>query len=141
MTKELSFDIIKELHNIGYDTIAIVNDMGPSNMGLWRNLNISITNSSFEHPCTQRKIHVFADVPHLMKLLRYHLLDQVFVLPNGKFVGINIFQELINLNSKHDFKFAYTVSDRHLLVEGPGRMNVRLAVQLLSNSVAKAMAF
>jgi len=45
MTKELLFDIIKELHNIGYDTIAIVNDMGPSNMGLWRNLNISITNS------------------------------------------------------------------------------------------------
>lgn len=80
MTKELLFDIIKELHNIGYDTIAIVNDMGPSNMGLWRNLNISITNSSFEHPCTQRKIHVFADVPHLMKLLRNHLLDQYVFL-------------------------------------------------------------
>lgn len=79
MTKELLLDIIKELHNIGYDTIAIVNDMGPANMGLWKNLNISLTNTSFEHPCTQRKIHVFADVPHLMKLIRNHLLDQYVI--------------------------------------------------------------
>jgi len=64
-----------------------------------------------------------------------------FVLPNGNYVGKNIFQELINLNSKHDFKFAYKVSNRHLLVEGPSRMNVRLAVQLLSNTVSKAITF
>ncbi|KAL4090254.1 hypothetical protein QTP88_025136 [Uroleucon formosanum] len=75
MTKKLLFYIIKGIRNIGYDTVGIVNDMGPSNIGLWRNLNISITNTSFVHPYTQRKIHVFADFPHLMKLLRNHLLD------------------------------------------------------------------
>lgn len=74
MTIELLLDIIKELHNVGYETIAIVNDMG-----LWKNLNISLTNTLFEHPCTQRKIHVFADVPHLMKLIRNHLLDQYVI--------------------------------------------------------------
>lgn len=54
MTKELLFSIINELHDIGYDTVAIVNDMGPSNIGLWRDLNISITNSSFEHPYPEK---------------------------------------------------------------------------------------
>lgn len=64
-----------------------------------------------------------------------------FILPNGSYVGRNIFQALVNLNSKHDFKLAYKISERHLSVEGPGRMNVKLAVQLLSNTVSKAIAF
>lgn len=33
------------------------------------------------------------------------------------------------------------MSSRHLLVEGTGRMNVKLAAQLLSNTVAKAITF
>lgn len=80
MTKELLMSIIEKMHNIGYNIVAIVSDMGPSNMGLWNNLEISITNTAFEHPCTQRQIHVFLDVPHLLKLIRNHLLDQCVFL-------------------------------------------------------------
>lgn len=54
---------------------------------------------------------------------------------------VNIFEELINLNSGHDYKLAHKVTSRHLLVEGTGRMNVKLAAQLLSNTVAKAITF
>jgi len=47
MTKELLFNIIEELHKIDFNGLAMASDMGPSNMGLWRTLNISIENSSF----------------------------------------------------------------------------------------------
>ncbi|KAE9526262.1 hypothetical protein AGLY_013893 [Aphis glycines] len=141
MTKDLLLNIIKELYSIGYETISIVNDMGPKNMCLWRDLNIAIENTSFEHPCSKQLIHIFADVPHLVKLTRNHFLDKGLILSNGTFVGKNIFQELINLDSKHDYRLAHKISERHILVNGPRRMNVRLAVQLLSNSVSKAIAY
>lgn len=52
-----------------------------------------------------------------------------------------IFQELLKINENHDYKLAYKFSENHLLVKGQGRMNVRLAVQLFSNSVSKAIAY
>jgi len=56
-------------------------------------------------------------------------------------VGKSIFQELINLNSVNDYKLAYKLSERHISVEGTGRMNVRLAANLFSNSVSRAIAY
>lgn len=83
MTMELLYNIIVELHKIDFMVIAIVSDMGPSNMGLWRSLKISILNTSFEHPVTSDRIHVFADVPHLLKLARNHLLDKLDFISNN----------------------------------------------------------
>jgi len=76
MKPALLFKIIQQLYDVGYNVIAIVNDMGVTNMGLWRDLNISINNVSFLHPVTSKNIYVFADVPHLLKLARNHFLDQ-----------------------------------------------------------------
>lgn len=76
MTKELLNNIIEALHEHGFNVIAIVSDMGSSNVGLWRNLDISITNTSFKHPITSKNVYVFADVPHIIKLARNHFLDQ-----------------------------------------------------------------
>ncbi|KAE9521503.1 hypothetical protein AGLY_018102, partial [Aphis glycines] len=65
-----------------------------------------------------------------------------FILPNCTFFGKNILQELVNLDSKHDYRLAHKISERHILVNGrPGRMHVRVTVQLLSNSVSKAIAY
>lgn len=77
MSKELLNKIIEELHSIDFNVIAMVSDMGPSNMGLWKSLNISIMNTHFKHPKTSKNIYVFADVPHLLKLARNHLLDKL----------------------------------------------------------------
>jgi len=52
MTKELLHNIIEALHENGFNVIAIVSDMGSSNVGLWRDLDISITNTSLKHPMT-----------------------------------------------------------------------------------------
>lgn len=159
MTVALLNDIIVKLYNIRYNVVAVVNDMGPSNIGLWRNLKISVEKTSFLHPITSQNIYVFADVPHLIKLARNHFLDKLifcneicffkliimgfyrgFVLPDGKYIGVNVIKELFKVNGNNDYKLAYKLSERHIMV-GASRMNVKLAVQLFSNSVAKALSF
>lgn len=76
MTPELLFNIISTLYNNGYNVISMVNDMGTTNMTLWRYLKISIDNVSFSHPVTKKNVYVFADVPHILKLARNHFIDQ-----------------------------------------------------------------
>lgn len=76
MTQDLLHQIIEQLHNVGFNVIAMVSDMGSSNIGLWKAVNISIENTTFKHKITNQNIHVFADVPHLLKLARNHLVDK-----------------------------------------------------------------
>lgn len=76
MTKDLLFEIVENLHNVGFNVISIVSDMGSTNMRLWKSLNISKNNTSFEHFITKNKIYVFTDVLHFLKLARNHLLDK-----------------------------------------------------------------
>jgi len=76
MTMELLFQILKCLQEIGFVVVAMVNDMGPTNMRLWKDLGITFENTSFLHPTTCKQIHVFADIPHLLKLARNHFIDK-----------------------------------------------------------------
>lgn len=77
MDKNLLLKIIEEIYTIGFNVVSIVSDMGPTNMGLWRSLNISVENTLFKHPISNNNVHVFADVPHLIKLARNHFLDKL----------------------------------------------------------------
>ncbi|KAL4082742.1 hypothetical protein QTP88_029675 [Uroleucon formosanum] len=122
--------IIEQLHNVGFNVIAMVSDMGLSNIGLWKALNIHIENTSFKHKITNQNIYVFADVPHLLKLARNHLIVKGFVLSKGKYIGKGVFEELVNLNSGQDYKLAHKFTKKHLLVEGTGLMKVKLAAEL-----------
>lgn len=47
MTKNILVTIIHKLNEIGYTVEAYVSDMGGGNVGLWKELNISIDNTSF----------------------------------------------------------------------------------------------
>lgn len=78
MTRELLYKIIECLHAVGFNVVAIVSDMGPTNMALWKSLNVTIHQTSFLHPVTKKSLHVFADVPHLLKLIRNHILEQYY---------------------------------------------------------------
>jgi len=62
-------------------------------------------------------------------------------LPNERYVGKSIIKEIIAINDGHDLKFAYKVSERHITLEAPTRMNVKLAPQIFSNTFSNAIAF
>jgi len=45
MDKDILLKIIEELYKVGYAVVATVSDMGPTNIGLWRTLNINMENT------------------------------------------------------------------------------------------------
>ena len=50
--------------------------MGGSNCGLLSNLNIDVQQNVLPNPANfSRNIHVFADPPHLLKLICTNLID------------------------------------------------------------------
>jgi Transposase protein len=75
VTKALLQDLIVSLHQVNYDVVGCVSDMGTSNQGLWKELDVSMYKTNFNHPVTNNQIQMFADVPHLLKLTRNWLFD------------------------------------------------------------------
>lgn len=141
MTKDVLFDIILKLEAAGFVIVAIVSDLSSSNFNLWKSLDISINNTSFTNPATSsRQVFVFADAPHLLKLIRNNFLDYGFTLHGNSLQTVTnaSVRELI-LRSVHDLKTAYRLSQKHIDVQGAKRMNVRLAAQLMSETTGKSL--
>ena len=113
--------------------------MGPTNVAVANSLGITLDKPFFPHPCqTGEKIWWFHDVPHLLKLIRNHFLDDGFVLPSGTIVSK---QDMTNLLDKlgPEVTIAFKLTDRHVLCQQAERQKVRLAAQLFSKSTANAV--
>lgn len=149
MTKDVLFEIIEALHKRGYIVVAVANDMGSTNMGLWKDLDVGVETSTtdkrqikiknfFVNPADKAlKIFVFADVPHLIKLLRNNLLDAGFLFDDC-ILSKSLLEELLALNAG-DLKAAFNLTRDHLDVKGFQRQKVKLAAQVFSRRNAKAM--
>jgi len=75
MSKEILFNIIRQLNKISFDVRGVVSDMGPTNRKLWNELDSSIEKLYFLHPESEKmRVHIFADVPHLIKLICNHFV-------------------------------------------------------------------
>lgn len=71
-------------------------DLGGSNRKFLNEMGILLGKISIPNPCDEnRNIWAFSDEPHMLKLLRNHLLDEGFILQNGQFLTRNIFESLI----------------------------------------------
>jgi hypothetical protein len=103
--------------------------MGPTNCKLWKELNIGIDNIHhsnkndicdisnkkkcfIQHPVDDSlKIFFYADVPHLLKLVRNNLFDYGFWWKDI-LVDSRCLEELIKLNAR-DLKIAHKLSTTH----------------------------
>ena len=85
---------------------------------------------------------MFADAPHLLKLIRNNLLDHGFFLDGDSKQSVTngSVREII-IRGEKDIKTAHRLSQRHINIQGVKRMNVKLAVQLLSKTTAKNIQF
>lgn len=142
LTKETLLKIITKLHENGYMVFAMTSDLGPANQKLLKTLHIDVSKDVvqtwFQHPCDENiKIHVFLDVPHLIKLLRNHFFDSGIRI-NGKFITSAALKRLLQINSG-DLKIAHKLSQVHLDVQGTQRQNVKLATQIFSATNADAI--
>lgn len=137
MTQEILLNIISKLHDISYNVVACVSDCGGGNVGLWKTLNVDVVNTSFKHPNTDQHVYMFADAPHLLKLLRNWLLDTGFDL-GDTVINKKPLENLIRLTD-NEVNVCYKISEKHINCEKSQRQNVRLAAQLLSNTVGQAL--
>lgn len=139
MTATIITSIIKAHKNIKFHVVAVVCDMGPTNMGLWRELGINCEKPYFI--VDGMKVFTFADPPHLVKLIRNHFLDSGYVLNKEgmqHWITSKPVVELLNLQQS-ELKICHKITLTHLDVKEAARQKVKYAVQLLSNSVAQAI--
>ena len=55
--------------------MAMVSDLGGGNKALYNKLKVDHNNTFFNNPVNNEKNVVFADVPHLLKLIRNNFVD------------------------------------------------------------------
>lgn len=140
MTVEILNEIIVSLESCGYKVLAQVSDLGAENRSLWKKLQINSRNTSYRNPADpEREIFVFADIPHLLKLIRNHFLDKGFCLKNGETVTKDFLQQLLDMSG--EINICPTFTQQHLDVKGPSRQKVKTAAQIFSNRVANALSY
>lgn len=133
MTIDVLSSIISKLFDAGFTVVGIVSDLCTSNVKVWSQLNIGHDqNCCFPHPSNSLlNVYVFGDVPHLIKLLRNHILDQGFWVKNT-LINRDCFENLLQLSSS-ELTIAYKINRYHLDLKGSESQK--------SNSVAKSIRF
>ncbi len=137
MEPSILYSIHNNLAKIGIQIVAVVSDMGTKNVRLWNQLSVSQSRPFFILPSGE-KVNVFADVPHLLKLLRNHFLDQGYQLPNGTRFTKDDLLQLLEKDSG-ELRLCHKLKPIHFLCKGSQRQRVILAAQLFSHSVASAL--
>lgn len=137
MTPVLLNLICSKLHEVGFNVVGFVGDNGSSNVGMWSNCGVNYINTTIKHPETGQLIYMFSDAPHLLKLLRNWFIDGGFMLLDGTELNQAKIRELLQTNT--EISPIYKLSLKHLELTKTERQNVRLAAELLSNSVAQSL--
>lgn len=119
--------------------MGMVSDLGGGNRSLHNQLQITTSKTWFSNPSNGHKVCVFADVPHLMKLLRNHFVDHGFLI-NGKKICKDVVEELLHVTKYSDLNVAHKISLDSLNVKNAGRQKVKLATKLFSHTVSRAIS-
>ncbi|KAF0305880.1 Transposable element P transposase [Amphibalanus amphitrite] len=142
MTREIMFSAIAAVEDAGYQVVAMVCDLSPTNRGFLysdRGLNMKPEDGWFTHPCDpSRKIFPFADIPHMLKLLRNHIMDEGVRLRSGAVLNKSMFVKLLGVDNA-EFRLCHKLTMRHVTAENQERQRVFLAAQTLSETVGRAL--
>ena len=148
MNKQLLDEIIVRMELEGFIIHGISCDMG--NGTLFKELGIVREKKFWFHNPSdkQRKVYVFPDAPHMLKLARNHLFDNGFMIPqsdgkkiiDGPLVDFGK-QDIEQLLEKTELKTLFKLTSFHLDCKSSERQRVRPAAQVLSHSVSKAMMY
>ena len=136
MRKGLLFEIVEHAENIGILVYGVNFDLG--NRGLLTSLGVTEDDPFFTNPADDsRRIYVFPDAPHELKLCRNHLLDDGYLFGSGTKLTKEDFEQLLQEDNS-ELKICHKLTIAHLDCHGNARQRVRPAAQLLSHSTAAA---
>lgn len=134
---------LKELSAIGIKVIAITFDGLSNNFStctlLGANFNVDRNFKPYiMNPYTNEKVFIILDPPHMIKLIRNcigHM--KCLYLCDGRTIEWKYFESLVEVETKCDLA-THKLTKDHILFDR-NIMNVRLATQTLSESVAQSM--
>ena len=131
-------------HNLSVHSITLD---GPSyNLAAMRLFGCNLGNESssingkFKISEYQHDLYFFPDPCHMVKLARNALADLGIIAHRGIFIEWKYFVKLNEIQLDEGFKFANRLSNRHIQYQRH-KMNVSVAAQTLSSSVADAIEF
>ena len=137
ITQATLFDIITCVEDAGFFLCAVICDLGAENRSLLSNLQISTDQSCFPHPMDEkRNIYVLPDVPHCLKNLRNHILDDGVLLPDGTIIDREKLLQMAMMNGTGELKLCPSFSVESLSISEAERMRVRPAAQFFSHRMA-----
>jgi hypothetical protein len=137
-TKSLIKDSVEKLQEIGLCVKAVVCDQNSTNRSAFSQLGVS-QNRPYFLDSKEQKIHALFDVPHLLKSIRNNLLTHNFSFEN-KTISFNDVKKLFELDSNSTTTRAVPkLSPAHIKPSNFQKMNVALAAQVLSHSVAAGL--
>lgn len=131
--------IIKTMTTAGYKIIGTVCDQGPTNVGALNLLKkfsgVPVESNYFL--LDGEKVFIIFDVPHLFKSIRNNFLQAGELVMDGKTAK---WQHLINLENKNRTTLHFKkITKLHVNPKYRSKMRVKLAAQILSNTVAAVL--
>ena len=125
---------------------GVVSDGAQSNRNMWSHFGVSgcLENpiNWVQHPVSvSRKLYFFSDYVHLVKCVRNNLLNHGCFKFGDKFVRMDHYEVLHDVDSSQSLRVVPKLTKTHISPNNFQRMNVKLAVQLFSNSTADGLMF
>lgn len=135
--KSLVNDAVKKIVSCGLNPICLVCDMGSNNQDLVRKLNVSEEQPYFK--VDDQKVFFVHDPPHLLKCMRNNFKKYNVNFYSHKLASWHHIESLYEFDSKQTHRLVPKLTYKHVHVDGLKKMNVALAAQVLSNSVAAGL--
>lgn len=136
----ITLRVIKSIEEAGARVIALTSDGLAANVTTAESLGAKFDDlktyfMSPKHP--ERKIYIIFDPPHMLKLVRKHFSSNK-IYQQDRLVDWNLLKKLVEKQSAENFNLCNKLTKLHIdWHQKP--MNVRLAVETLSNSVADTL--
>ena len=135
--------IITKMEEAGFKIRAVVFDLGNKTWISKNGMKLKEHNYYIDNPVDKsRKVYCFPDVPHLLKQARTALLEKGFYwVAEDVDLRKEHFEEIL-ADDNEELQCTFKFGEEHLNVEkGLKKQTVKLAAQLLSNSVSELMKF
>lgn len=116
----------------------MVSDIGSGDKALFNELQIDHLRLWINNRYKMEKIYVFADVPHLIKLIRKCFVNDGFLI-NGVEINKKTIEELLHLTVVGDLTITNKIAKENLNVRGSERQKVKLASTFFSHTISGAL--
>jgi len=130
-------DCVQQISDLGLSPTCIICDQGAQNRRMY-----ILLGGNEDQPSTTicgMKLFFIHDMPRLIKSVRNNLLNGDFEINNSRKVSMNNIRKAYEIDANITARAMIKIAPTHLNPNPFQKMNCKLAVQLLSNSVSAAI--